>query len=357
VIPCTLSVECDFESRNLCGYTLGGDWRNVTGPASLTGSLHNTGPIYDHTVGIANNVATYLVTSVDGAVLTTPTHNSSDTSCLQFFYYLSHTSKIEVLAGDFSLAKVGTSANSWQYAQHDIISGTYQLKLKAEIPVASYVAIDDVTVSQGACTGSCPPGMFKCQTQCIPSAYVCDGIAQCLNAADEQGCTSRPDTIECTFDEAYACGIRHSDDSEFNMVVSYNNPASGPANGHEDDADETDISYLLAVAPQSHLKSTIVWPVAPAADSCLTLWYYMEGSSVGSLEVKSGGQKLWQEFGSQGAEWLRARVNVKSGNSVEISVQSGDKVSFFVPADSFYHFVSSVCLDLIVIHYDYNIYK
>ena len=337
VDQCPRSVECSFESKNYCGYTLGG-WQLGSGLTSSIGSLSNTGPSFDHTSGLADGVHKYVYTSENEAILTTPIQDISSSSCLQFYFYLSYDSQIQILksSGDV-IDTVSGAANIWQVSQVSVPAGDYSIEFKAIITKPSYIAIDDVTLSAGACSDTCPSGMFKCETEftCISNAYMCDGISQCIDSSDEKNCKS-VEEVRCSFDEAYACGFRQSDEDDFNWDIRYGYTSSsgvGPFTGHIDDDNDQDISYMIAIPSESHAKSSIVWPLKLTHDSCMTFWYYMYGTNVGSLAVIVGGDSVWQQFGDQGRKWIRVQVSVAAGDTVEFKTQGGEKVSVISLSD------------------------
>lgn len=337
VTPCTRTVACDFESKNYCGYTLGG-WSGGNGLASLSGSLFNTGPSFDHTSGLADGSHTYMFTSVNGAILTSPEHSNSTSTCLQLYYYISSSSKLHIHRGSISGALITTiegAADKWQSTRVTLPAGTYLLVIRAEITRPSYVAVDDVVVSAGACSSSCPNGMFTCtgDSQCVPSSNECDKVAQCTDSSDEHsGCPS-VSKVTCSFDKPFACGFRQSDNDDFNWEFRYgvSKTSVGPPTGHtdseEDAADDTDVTYLIAIAPMSFGKAVVEWPLKMSEHSCMTFWYYMYGSNAGSLTVSSDGKTLWQMFGNQGERWIKAHVAIQAGKGVQMISRSGEQVS------------------------------
>lgn len=331
---CARTVKCSFESRHYCGYTLIG-WVLDTGLASLLSPPYNTGPSFDHTAGLVDGIHKYMVTTQNGASLVTPEHTATGDSCLRFYYYLSYNSKIEVRklpAG--SVHVVDGATDFWRQATVPMTAGTYSLEFKAVISRESYIAIDDVILESGSCSQPCPANTFTCQsdTTCLPIEYACDGLPHCADSSDEINCPAI-DEVKCSFDKAFACGIRQSNDDDFNWNVRYGYFGfnTGLPAGHSDGTDnEGDpfSSYMVAVAPKSYAKTAAVWPLNLAQPACMTVWVYMHGTQVGSLEIVSDGVAQWQQFGSQGQQWVRVRVPVGAGNAVEFRAQSGNKVHY-----------------------------
>lgn len=323
VRACSRTVECDFEAKNYCGYTLD-QWLSRIGAASESGSLHNTGPSFDHTSGLNDGAHTYLVTTQNGALLTTPPLNqSAGSSCLRMYYYLSNNNQIVLhktsATGDV-IATVSGAAEMWQMLEVTLTAGDYPIVFKADIKTLAYVAIDDVTVTAGSCTDTCPHGEFRCQSEalCINDKFRCDGVYNCLDSSDEANCPSTPNPIICSFESPFYCGFRQRNDDDFNWVFNY---------GYWNTASTTLVGELMATAPAPYARAKIVWPVKVSTASCMRFSYLMNGDDVGSLTVLGNDDILWQQFGKQGVESQNATVNLQSGQSVSFVTQSATTVS------------------------------
>ena len=48
---------------------------------------------------------------------------------------------------------------------------------------------------------------------------------------------------------------------------------------------------------------------------CMTFYYHMYGSGMGTLEVKIDGNTLFSKSGNQGNQWLEGKVNVGHSGS------------------------------------------
>ncbi|XP_067928262.1 MAM and LDL-receptor class A domain-containing protein 1-like [Watersipora subatra] len=336
VESCLRSVECSFEARNFCGYRLG-NWKIASGLASSVGGLVNTGPSFDQTSGLADGKHKYAYTDSNDSILTSPPYGNPSTSCLQFFYYLSYGSNIHVIKSSGEpIQVVSGSAEGWQVAQVELPVGDYSVSFRAEIFEESYVAIDDVTTNLGPCSGPCPSDMFKCHSSsvCIHLKGVCDGLSQCADASDEDDCSSA-DEVSCSFDEAYGCGLRQRDNDNSNWDIRYlvNGMQPGPSAGHGDSDIENDFSYLIFNPPEAHALARISWPVKMAVPSCMAFWYYMDGTDVGSLQVYSRENLIWQQFGSHGQEWMQVRVPLDAGEGVDFIAQASSTLSGFITVD------------------------
>lgn len=329
--PCQPSVTCEFESAYQCGYTAEG-WQRVNGSASESGSLSNTGPSFDHTTGLDNRMAAYMVTSQNGSVLTTPI--LQDNTCFEFYFYKSSNSELSLRrlstnsANDAAAVSIVRGAAIWQKALIDLTSDNHMIQFTAIInQPGSYIAIDDVRTYSGACT-LCQSDEFQCadRATCISSQFRCDGIAHCLDASDETGCSPAVTEALCSFDTPHGCGMRQSANDDTNWKFQYGVPSNLllPRDGHKESPTEVDNEYLLLKPEESWQKALISWPTHVSSDeSCVTLWLIMSGTSVGSLEISSNSQVLWNKFGDQGRNWLRVRVALARSQSLELSAVSG----------------------------------
>ena len=61
----------------------------------------------------------------------------------------------------------------------------------------------------------------------------------------------------------------------------------------------------------SRLISATVYPSGP---SCLTFWYHMYGSGMGTLNIvipwSDGDEQLWSRSGDQGDQWIQSLVDI-----------------------------------------------
>lgn len=82
--------------------------------------------------------------------------------------------------------------------------------------------------------------------------------------------------------------------------------------------------YTLATGPQETKVARLVSPVVtpPDSDLCVSFWYHMFGSHIGTLHIKQRKQTvdgpadilLWTVSGHQGSRWREGRVLVPQTN-------------------------------------------
>ena len=62
---------------------------------------------------------------------------------------------------------------------------------------------------------------------------------------------------------------------------------------------------------------------------CMSFWYHMYGSTMGTLEVKIGGSTIFTKTGDQGNHWINKKIDVSNyGNPYRVRLTlSGDTLS------------------------------
>lgn len=347
--PCQPTVTCDFETAYQCGYTSTG-WQRVGGLAINSGNLTNTGPSFDHTSGFDNLMSSYMVTSKTGSTLSTPSRSNTSNQCMQFYYYASYDSAIYVqqTTGSTLGQFVGSTNGLWVRGEVDLPVGSYSIEFSAVVNQPSYVAIDDVKTYEGACSGACQTGEFRCadDRSCISDALHCDGVAHCSDSSDESGCSPLVSETTCSFNSAFGCGMRQldNDDTNWKFQFGLSEDLLLPQSGHKDSDDEEDSEYLLYKPSERWQTASISWPLSLSNDvSCVTMWVMMSGNTVGVLQLNSEGSTVWQRYGDQGSDWIRVRVTVRG--SLELSATSG-----LLQVYSFLFSYNYFCLHLSVVH-------
>ena len=95
----------------------------------------------------------------------------------------------------------------------------------------------------------------------------------------------------------------------------------------------------------SRLISATVYPSGP---SCLTFWYHMYGSDMGTLKIvipmSDGDEQLWSRSGNQGDQWIQALVNITISDNYNIVFEGvrGNDIRSDIALDDIF-FVSGPC--------------
>ncbi|KAK7473655.1 hypothetical protein BaRGS_00035133, partial [Batillaria attramentaria] len=290
-----LAAGCDFETKDLCGYTQDHRTDNFdfTRKAGPTRSA-NTGPSTDHTTGTAAGYYMYMEadnhTPNQKARLMSPAYPGSGTKCLEFWYnmygrdmgILNVYIKNGNALGGARLSLKGNQGQGWQIAQVTVPRySRYTIVFEAirgSGPLGD-IAFDDVILKQGACAN---PG-------------------------------------NCNFDKDFCAFTNTQDSDDFDWVRKTGSTASsgtGPSADHTHGNSQGFYAYVEASHPQqsgdrAQLYSQLLAPINNYR--CLKFWYNMNGRSMGTLNI---GAKLadgrtftiWSLTGDQGTVWQFARV-------------------------------------------------
>lgn len=310
-MPCPANLACDFQN-DFCDWTQSTndnfDWVRAKGGTSTNG----TGPRYDHTFASNTGYYAYIETSSprksgDRAILVSPKYTTTSPQCFTFWYHMFGPSigRLVVHQRDYGASFVkelwihsGDHGDKWRLGRATVQSNGNQ---PYSIELVAYrgntdtgdIAIDDVEMI----TGPCPPAGF------------CDFERdQCQWVNTEAG-----DDFDWE---------RHKGKTPSN--------ATGPKVDHTIGTEQGYYMFIEAsgtarrVGEKAHLISDYQDPQTTA---CLSFWYYMFGSAIGSLniytkKIQTGVmEKKWSLSGNQGNLWSQATVNVPSDQQYVIIIE------------------------------------
>ncbi|XP_067654505.1 MAM and LDL-receptor class A domain-containing protein 2-like [Haliotis asinina] len=307
--PGTLSNpigKCDFENPSICGYkqdtTDRFDWTRT----SHTTSSYGTGPSNDHTYGTSRGHYMYIETSAprvqgDTARLVSPTYPPSKADlCLNFYYHMygSHIGTLNVkLLINTHLSTVwtksGNQGNQWSLGSATLsandLTGNYQIAFEG-VRGVSYlgdIAIDDVSITSGACASP----------------------------------------ASCTFEKGYCSWTNLQGQDDFDWTLNSGSTSSlytGPSSDHTLATSAGKYAFIESSAPRrsgdkAWLSSTTF---AASTKRCISFWYHMSGSQIGTLNVYvivgNVNTTVWSLSGSQGDKWLNGQAPIASTTSYKV---------------------------------------
>ncbi|CAB4000024.1 MAM and LDL-receptor class A domain-containing 2 [Paramuricea clavata] len=372
--------RCDFE-HGLCAWeqdtTDEFDWTRNTG---YTPS-YSTGPITDHTTGQATGHYMYTETSWprkpgDRARLITPVIKSESKGCrLRFYYHMKgdHIGWLVVYVrksyNDLKSIQVllnitGEQDDFWRRADVPISSASeFEIVIEG-VRGTSYtgdISIDDVSLTPGCkvcpkCTpidgkpsptpfgphtrpsnSPCTTTQFACQNlKCVEREQVCDFKDSCGDNSDEVACGT-----SCTFEDDYCYqGWRNPTGSDNTDWIRKKGPPQNFQTGPKiDHTTGTETGYYMnfdSFRGKEGTKAQLVSYRYYAADPhCrMSFWYYMAGTSVGSLSVKlkladkSKYMVLYELKKSQGESWKNANLSIKAHKEFEIIFEASRGQSY-----------------------------
>ena len=348
------NVTCDFEESSGCDYAFGSHfvWRE--------GYIHHL-PSIDHTIGNESGHYMYFTSpSREEGILTSPYMVTTSGGCLYFYYNMeggpSVELKIYIQAGvnktmTFYANGIDMKTDQWKKGWFNIPPGRTELFFHAYGDIyylkPSIVAIDDIFFDEGT---SCPAspncsdnGLFGCETSgvCIPQYLTTDGYSDCFDASDERVNTTdtSPQTNEtwvsrCTFESPeddsclFSNDVSGIDDADWLI-----NSGSAPSRNTGPSTAAVGTHYLYIETSDIYMDyGDFAYYISSAmnfnSSLCMSFYYHMYGTSVGSLEViaysSAGTQVLFSQSSDQGNRWYYQDVHIANLDNVKIIFNATD---------------------------------
>ncbi|XP_048242313.1 MAM and LDL-receptor class A domain-containing protein 1-like isoform X2 [Haliotis rufescens] len=353
----TTADKCNFETNDICGFTQDHsdtfDWTRMRGSTSSSG----TGPASDHTYGTMSGYYMYIETSAprragdDARLISSVLSGPTTPSCVTFWYYMYGSSEgtlnVYVLRNGARGSPIwhlsGNQGNSWMMTMVSLTTVSsntpYQIVFEG-IVGSSYlgdIAIDDFSLTAGACSTSPIPNSARPTLTQEPITRKISTTRTTLKSTPSNKSTPKPagTTVgsssnttadKCNFETNDICGFTqdHSDTFDWTrMRGSTSSSGTGPASDHTYGTMSGYYMYIETSAPRragddARLISSVL--SGPTTPSCVTFWYYMYGSSEGTLKVyvlRNGarGSSIWHLSGNQGNSWMMAMVSLTTVSS------------------------------------------
>ncbi|XP_071956926.1 MAM and LDL-receptor class A domain-containing protein 2-like [Antedon mediterranea] len=349
--PCKLPTDwttCGFESSDICGFAQDGtddfDWQHVSKGTDSIG----TGPDFDHTYGTAFGMYVYIETSSprrpsDKSRLIS-TQRSRATECWQFWFHMygSNAGTLNVYVKDSSTLdfpvwmRSGDQGNQWLIAQVTVsplaayqihiyvvvhltlansiqktfiffqktISKIYfhvsqilfQLVFEGVVGVSfdSDIALDDLTVTQGAC----------------------------------------PEAGECNFENGFCTWTNLAQNDDFDWLLGQGKTPSGFSGPSTDQTLGTDAGTYVFLDSSANQQNdvgvlySIQFDPTSSSSRCMNFWYHMYGSGVASLSIglyvgpdpTAITRSLWILSGDQGNQWQFGAFSFKSSVTYKLAI-------------------------------------
>lgn len=333
---CPAAGSCNFE-KDLCDWTNSNagddfDWERAQGSTVTTG----TGPQTDHTLNTAYGTYLYIEASAprvtgDKAWLVSGTFSNGTSQCLSFWYNMNGNGmgSLHVNVWPFNAglsqttvwSKSGNQGPQWYQDQVPILNPGVNYRVVFEAvrgsSINSDVAIDDIAMVPGDCTGhqitTINPCMYNCDGHCVTSAQVCDLVPDCQDGQDEAGCG-----YNCNFENT-TCKWTRANGTSFIWRMGQGASQSSFAGPSLDNTILSPLGHYMYLDVTSGVTAFDGRYISPqlkqASPSCeMVFYYHMYGSNVGRLLVFV--QNDYQETqvyrlkGDQGNSWQRAVVSI-----------------------------------------------
>ncbi|XP_053323010.1 MAM and LDL-receptor class A domain-containing protein 1 isoform X2 [Spea bombifrons] len=386
-VNCSSELQCNFE-HGLCNWVQDFeddfDWTINQGSTPTL----DTGPMKDHTFGTAKGHYLYIESSEpqvhkNQAVLLSPTidatvNHGNKTCTFRLFYHMygRHIYSLAIYKrtmkntrGQLLWQVFGNKGNRWLKKNlHINSSQPFQLMITGIIGdgFTGDIAIDDLSflgcslyngvlptkepISVETSTmptlpnHNCTSEEFICRKtgKCIPVANVCNFRADCPDNSDEEECASS----YCSFENQSMCKWLqpkqelYRKDTAFQWELGQGSSIHPGEESHRPLKDHTLSSeegwYIYADSSNGqfgHIAEITTPVISQTGPKCkLAFWSYMNGATVGTLEVliQFGNltYKLWSQSGRQGAQWKRAEVFLGTLTNFQIVLRALRGVSY-----------------------------
>ncbi|XP_071348966.1 MAM and LDL-receptor class A domain-containing protein 2 isoform X2 [Trachinotus anak] len=303
--PCPASDLCDFEEGS-CNWqqqtTDDFDWFRQSGSAHNP----NTGPDSDHTTNTPAGHYYYLPSSAadragQTAAMASPLYPAGKGACVQLWYHmygkgmgtLNVYQQSEEGKEALIFSQTGDQGQLWRFAQASLLPRVQPYRIvvegvKAGLTQEGDMAFDDVQVTDAQCP---PPGFCDFERNMCSWSNLGGGVDQ-GDWLRGRGASPNPNT---------GPSVDHTTDSTHGYYV-YVDSSVGEWGG---------MSFLISDVFQPSIRG-----------HCLTFWYHMYGSNVGTLRVYVNDRKMhadgneegilkWIESGNRGDKWQMASLSVK----------------------------------------------
>lgn len=303
--PCPASDLCDFEEDG-CGWQQHSnddfDWIRQSGSDHSPHSEPDT----DHTTNTPAGHYYYLPSSVSNqtgqtAAMSSPLHPADTGSCVQLWYHMlgKETGTLNVYQQSeegkqvLLFSQTGEQGRLWRFAQASLLPRVQPYRIVVEGVMAGPsleggIAFDDVQLTEAQC----------------PHPGHCDFEINMCSWSNVGAPTDQEDWL------------RGRGASQ--------NPNTGPSVDHTTNSSHGHYVYVDSSVgqwgDQSFLISEVFQP--STRGHCITFWYHMNGSHVGTLKLSINDRKThdtgneegmlkWIETGDRGDQWQEASVFIK----------------------------------------------
>ncbi|XP_076084855.1 MAM and LDL-receptor class A domain-containing protein 1-like isoform X1 [Mytilus galloprovincialis] len=192
-------------------------------------------------------------------------------------------------------------------------------------PAATGFSIKVQSIGKGCVHSPCVYG--KCNSPQGTHGYTCT----CNQGISGTNCDvlTTSSVIECSFEYGERCIFENEANHQLNWeFINKKTPSSGTG----PDSAHRGYQYVYIEASGSNKQNGDKAVMStnlqlPSIDYCMTFWYHMKGTNVGTLNIYMEGQnigksQIWRRSGQQGNDWIKGEVDVLDTNGRKISIEA-----------------------------------
>ncbi|XP_033751987.1 MAM and LDL-receptor class A domain-containing protein 1-like [Pecten maximus] len=341
---CPLAGNCGFE-KGFCTWTnmKNDDFDWLIGKGSTNTQF--TGPTNDHTENTAQGHYAFIEASSprvpgDIARIQSQSFTPGGSRCFHFWYFLTGSGigslnvYLVTASGNQTLWSLsGNQKNMWQSAQVSLNSTTQFTVIIEGIRGSNYqgdIAIDDVSFTTSSCTlmpsYANPAAQTTASTMSTPAS---------TSASPTPAATQ----YDCNFDNGLCLWKQDTQTDQFNWTRAQGPTGSaetGPTNDHTKGTRYGWYIFIEASNPRRPNDTARVMSplISDNSPRCLSFWYHMYGTHVNLLNVyqtrsiSSLGTAIWSRRGTQGNQWLQAKVAITPSSPYMIVFEGVRGISY-----------------------------
>uniref|UniRef100_K1QQ94 MAM and LDL-receptor class A domain-containing protein 1 n=1 Tax=Magallana gigas TaxID=29159 RepID=K1QQ94_MAGGI len=251
--------------------------------------------------------------------------------CMSFWYHMygSDMGTLSVSRNGTQLwTKTGDQGNTWHWVQMNVGTSSQTFKVTLEAVKGkgykSDIAIDDVTLTSGMCTGITPSPATQNPTTRSPVTSFQTTLYPVTSFPTQFPTTqtSSPPVVDqdlhCTFETGTSCFLNNSNNDDFDWQIQRGQTPSrgtGPSSAYEGQL----YSYIEASGKRKDDVAILESQYGITTTTfCLSFAYHMYGTKIGSLRVEiespNGDQILFSKQYAQGNKWIVTSVDVPPSN-------------------------------------------
>ncbi|EDO31165.1 predicted protein, partial [Nematostella vectensis] len=148
--------------------------------------------------------------------------------------------------------------------------------------------------------------------------YQMNRLYKCPGGKKIRSRTHATITTGCNF-ESDLCGFTQETSDDYNWTRSNKKTPTWDSGPDTDHTSGTGFYlYTEASGRKPGNRAVLSRSIPLTGNTCLTFYYHMHGSEMGSLSVNVGGKKVFEKSGPQGKSWTKATINLQGQGQAKL---------------------------------------